>query len=136
LTRFSFIGLYSGLLDAFDEHCFEMKRSVRKKLDDSFELKKSSRPVNGMNSYSVFMNDRLVFMMDGDRASVFKPDEVEVISAPEDAEERVYLVGTWVFTGSCCLTLGLRRLLPWGALLQRGVEGSNGCKPIVPGAGI
>lgn len=23
-----------------------------------------------------------------------------------------------------------------GALLQRGVEGSNGCKPIVPGAGI
>lgn len=65
----SFIGLYSGLLDAFDEHCFEMKRSVRKKLDDSFELKKSSRPVNGMNSYSVFKNDRLVFMMDGDRAS-------------------------------------------------------------------
>ena len=76
LTRFSFIGLYSGLLDAFDE----------------------------------------VFMMDGDRASVFKPDEVEVISAPEDAEERVYLVGMWVFTGSCYLTLGLRRLLPWGAV--------------------
>ena len=88
MTRFSFIGLYSGLLDAFDEHCFEMKRSVGKKLDDSFELKKSSRPVNGMNSYSVFKNDRLVFMMDGDRASVFKPDEVEVILVPEDAEER------------------------------------------------
>ena len=113
-----------------------MKRSVRKKLDDPFELKKSSRPVNGMNSYSVFKNDRLVFMMDGDRASVFKPDEVEVISAPEDAEERVYLVGKWVFTGSCYLTLALMRLLPWGALLQRGVEGSNGGKPIVPGAGI
>ena len=60
-----------------------MKRSVRKKLDDSFKLKKSSCPVNGMNSYSVFKNDRLVFMMDGDRASVFKPDEVEVISGPE-----------------------------------------------------
>ena len=70
MTRFSFIGLYSGSLDAFDEHCFEMKRSVRKKLDDSFELKKSSRPVNGMNSYSVFQNDRLVFMMDGDAVPV------------------------------------------------------------------
>ena len=116
MTRFSFIGLYSGLLDAFDEHCFEMKRSVRKKLDDSFELKKSSRPVNGMNSYSVFKNDRLMFMMDGDRASVFKPDEVEVISAPEDAEERVYLVGKWVFTGSCYLTSALKRLLPSGAV--------------------
>ena len=34
-----------------------------------------------MNSYSVFKNDRLVLIMDGDRASVFKPDEVEVISA-------------------------------------------------------
>lgn len=121
MTRFSFIGLYSGLLDAFDEHCFEMKRSVRKKLDDSFELKMSSRPVDGMNSYSVFKNDRLVFMMDGDRASVFKPDEVEVISAPEDAEERVYLVGTWVFTGSCYLTLALGRLLPWGWLVCPGV---------------
>ncbi len=78
-----------------------MKRSVRKKLDDSFELKKSSRPVNSMNSYSVFKNDRLVFMMDGDRASVFKPDEVEVISVSEDGEGRVYLVGTLVFSGSC-----------------------------------
>ena len=36
-----------------------------------FELKKSSRHVNSMNSYSVFKNDRLVFMMDGDGASVF-----------------------------------------------------------------
>ena len=99
-----------------------MKRSVRKKLDDSFELEKSSRPVNGLNSYSVFKNDRLAFMMDGDRASVFKPDEVEVISAPEDAEERVYLVGKWVLTGSCCLTSALMRLLPWGAWFGRGGE--------------
>lgn len=68
-----------------------------------------------MNSYPVFKNDRLVFMMDGDRASVFMPDEVEGISVPEDAEERVYLVGKWVFTGSCCLTLGLGRLVAWGA---------------------
>ena len=98
-----------------------MKRSVRKKLDDSFELKKSSCPVNGMHSFSVFKNDRLVFMMDGDRASVFKPDEVEVISAPEDAEERVYLVGTWVFTGSCYLTSALKRLLPSGCLVWLGV---------------
>lgn len=67
-----------------------------------------------MNSYSVFKNDRLVFMMDGDRATVFKPDEVEVISAPEDAEERVYLVGKWVFTGSCYLTSALTRSLPSG----------------------
>ena len=122
MTRFSFIGHYSGLLDAFDEHCFEMNRSVRKKLDDSFELKKSSRPVNGMNSYSVFKNDRLVFMMDGDRASVFMPDEVEVILIPEDAEVRVYLVGTWVFSGSCCLSLGLRGLVAWGVGLAGGGE--------------
>ena len=60
-------------------------------------------------------------MMDGDRASVFKPDEVEVISAPEDADERVYLVGKWVFTGSCYLTSALTRLLPSGAWFGRAV---------------
>jgi len=98
-----------------------MKRSVRKKLDDSFELKKSSCPVNGMNSYSVFKNDRLVFMMDGDRASVFKPDEVEVISAPEDADVRAYRVGKWVFTGCVPLTPSLKRVLPRGCLVCPGV---------------
>lgn len=43
-----------------------------------------------------------------------------MISAPEDAEERVYLVGMWGGTGSCCLTLGLRRLVPWGGLVWLG----------------
>lgn len=38
------------------------------------------------------------------------------ISALEDAEERVYLVGKWVFTGSCYLTSALKRLLPSGGL--------------------
>ena len=72
-------------------------------MDDSFELKMSSCPVvNGMNSYSVFKNDGLVFLMDGDRASVFKVDEVKVISALGDAEERVDLVGKWVFGKKNC----------------------------------
>ena len=34
LGAFSFIGLYFSSLDAFDGHRSEMKRSVRKKLDD------------------------------------------------------------------------------------------------------
>ena len=57
-----------------------MKVTGKKRLADSFELKKSSCPVNGMNSYSVFKNGVLVFMMDGNRASVFRPDDVETIS--------------------------------------------------------
>ena len=80
-------------------------------------------------------------MMDGDRASVFKPDEVEVISAPEDAEVREYLVGTWVFSGSCCLTLGLRRWLPsravpvgtvlFGTVLRHGAIGDSKFVPVI-----
>ncbi len=75
-----------------------------------------------MNSYSVFKNDRLVFMMDGDRASVFKPDEVEVISAPEDGEVRCYRVGEWVFTGCVSFTPSLKRLLLGGCLVCPGVR--------------
>lgn len=43
---------------------------------DSFELKMGSCPVNGMNSYSGFKNGVLVFMMDEDRASVFRAEDV------------------------------------------------------------
>ena len=54
-----------------------MKVPTKKRQSDSFELKKGSCPVNGMNSYSVFKNGALVFMMDGyfNVSSIFDADD-------------------------------------------------------------
>lgn len=97
-----------------------MKSVSRKRVRKSFELKKASCPVNGMNSYSVFKNGVLVFMMDGDRASVFRPEEVEVINIGGDV--RLYRVSKWVFTGSVGLSAAVRRGLPKGCLVCPAVD--------------
>lgn len=92
-----------------------MSSASRKNIASSFRLKKSLCPVSGMNSYSVFKNDVLVFMMDGDKASVFRPEEVEAIPAPDDV--CVYKVGDYFFTGSLELTREIKRLVPKGCVV-------------------
>ena len=94
-----------------------MKDSDKKRQSDSFELKTGSCPVNGMNTYSVFKNGVLVFMMDGDRPSVFRPEEVEVITDPENTEVRVYRVRKWLFTGGVSLSAAVKQVLPKGCLV-------------------
>ena len=95
------------------QKCYDvMKSANHKKNVNSYELKKGSCPVNGLNTYSVFKNGALVFMMDGDRASVFKPDDVEVIITDENSQLRLYRVADWVFTGSVVLTENDKGLLP------------------------
>ena len=88
--------------------------TCKKKQTDSFELKMGSCPVNGRNTYSVFKNGVLVFMMDGDRASVFRTEDVEVISEAGNDNVKVYRVGAWAFTGSLVMTQNVMRLLPKG----------------------
>ena len=92
----------------------------KKKQTDSFELKKGSCPVNSMNSYSVFKNGVLVFMMDGDRASLFRPEEVEVIDIGGDM--RLYRVSNWVFTGRVGLSVVLKRFLPKGCVICPAID--------------
>ena len=92
----------------------------KKKQTDSFELKKGSCPVNGMNSYSVFKNGVLVFMMDGDRASLFRPEEVEVIDIGGDM--RLYRVSNWAFTGRVGLSVVLKRFLPKGCVICPAID--------------
>ena len=97
-----------------------MKMTGKKRHTDSFELKRGLCPVNGMNSYSVFKNGALVFMMDGDRASVFMPEAVEAISIAGYPGGTVYRVDKWVFTGGAVVTDGLMRKLPKGCLVCAG----------------
>ena len=99
-----------------------MKVPTKKRQSDSFELKKGSSPVNGMNSYSVFKNGALVFMMDGDRPSVFRPEAVETISIAGYPDRTVYKVGKWVFTGGAVVTDGLIRKLSKGYLVCPAVD--------------
>lgn len=96
-----------------------MMVASHKKSERLFLLKKNRCPVNGENTYSVFKKGILVFMMDGDRASVFKPEEVEVILA---SEVRVYRVGNYVFTGSLELNREIERLIPKGSIVCPAVD--------------
>ena len=79
-----------------------------------YEMKRSVGPVSGTISYSVFKNGVLAFMIDGDRASVFKPEDVEVITIDDNSEQRLYKVADWVFTGSVVLTENIKGQLPKG----------------------
>lgn len=99
-----------------------MKVTGKKSLTDSIELKKGLCPVSGMNSYQVFKNGELVFMMDGDRASVFRPQAVEAIPVVGHPGLTVYKVGRWVFTGGAVVTDGLIRKLPKGCLVCPAVD--------------
>lgn len=96
----------------------------KKKLADCYKLKKGLCPVNGMNSYSVFKNGALVFMMDGDKASMFSPEDVESISIDGYPGLTVYRVDKWVFTGSAVVTDVLIRKLPKGCLVCPAVDKS------------
>ena len=93
-----------------------------KKRNVTYELKKGLCPVNGMYSYSVFRNGMLVFMMDGNRASVFRPDEVETISVAGYPNFTVYRVWKWVFTGNAVLTDVLIGKIPKGSVLCPAVD--------------
>ena len=110
--------MFSGISD----QAFVMKITGMKRQTDSFELKKGLCPVNGMNSYQVFKNGMLVFMMDGDRSSVFRPEAVETISIAGYPDLMVYKVGKWVFTGGAVVTDGLLRKLPKGYLVCPAVD--------------
>ena len=97
-----------------------MKVTGKKSLADSFELKKGLCPVSGMNSYQVFKNGELVFMMDGDRPSVFRPQAVEAIPIAGHPDRTVYIVGKWVFTGGAVVTDAVLGVVPVGCLACSG----------------
>lgn len=81
-------------------------------------MKKSAHnPVSGTNFYSVFKNGELVCMMDGNRMSVFRPDDVETIIVNGTKEYILYKVGSWIFTGNTNVPLELFAELPAGCTL-------------------
>lgn len=77
-------------------------------------LKTDFSPVSGAKTFSVFKDGVLVLMVDGDRLSVFKPEEVETISFPEIPNSWLVRVGDWVFTGCATLTKEQRKRIPKG----------------------
>lgn len=87
------------------------------KKKSKYVLKTDICPVSGANTYTVFKNDVLIFMMDGDKVSMFKPEEVEIISIAESPKIKIYRVSNWVFPGSALLTRGIIKQLPKGCLL-------------------
>ena len=72
-----------------------MKRNSHKNFDDILEVKRTHTPICGTNSYSVFKNGKLVLMNDGDRMSVFRPDDVETIIITGIIEYRFHRVGSF-----------------------------------------
>lgn len=91
-----------------------MKNSSKKKQADTYELKTSASPIRGTNTYSVFKNGSLVLMVDGDRLSVFKPEEVEMISFSDTSDSRIVRAGDWVFVGCAALTKEQLERIPKG----------------------
>ena len=85
-----------------------------RKSANKYELKMSISPIRGNNTCSVFKNGELVLMVDGDRLSVFKPEEVEMISFPDNPDCRIVRAGNWAFTGSAALTKEQRKRIPRG----------------------
>lgn len=85
-----------------------------RKSANKYELKTSISPIRGTNTYSVFKNGELVLMVDGDRLSVFKPEDVEMIPSPDAPDCRIVRAGNWVFTGSAVLTKEQRKRIPKG----------------------
>ena len=83
-----------------------------RKRKEKYILKSSRDPVSGLNTYSVFKDDTLVFMIDGDRASVFKQDEVEFLTYALDPAVIIYRVSNWLFIGTQVLTPSISRQLP------------------------
>lgn len=91
-----------------------MKSTGKRKFTDKYELKTSLSPIRGTNTYSVFKNGTLVLMVDGDRLSVFKPEEVEMLSFPECTDNWIVRIGDWAFTGSVALTKEQKKRIPNG----------------------
>ena len=83
-----------------------------RKRKEKYIIKSSHDPVSGLNTYSVFKDDTLVFMIDGDRASVFKQDEVESIIFAFDPTVMIYRVSKWLFVGTQVLPPSLLSKLP------------------------
>lgn len=91
-----------------------MKTTSNRKSANKYELKTSISPIKGTNTYSVFKNGSLVLMVDGARLSVFKPEDVEMISFPDSRDCRIVRVGDWAFIGCASLTKEQRKRIPKG----------------------
>lgn len=63
-----------------------------------------------------------MFMMDGEKASVFRPRTIEAISIAGYPGWTVYRVGNWVFTGGAEITDGLIGVVPGGCLVCSAID--------------
>lgn len=94
-----------------------MKSTSKNSQSDKYRLKTSPSPISGINTYSVFKNGTPVLMVDGERASVFKPEEVEMISFSDNPDSWIVRVGNLAFTRCATLTKEQRKKIPKGCEL-------------------
>jgi len=60
----------------------------------------------------VFKNENLVFIIDGDKVSVFDNDGIECIVLPQYSQNKIYWIGEMLFTGYLPLTKEVLDRLP------------------------